>query len=80
MPRMKDCRECAANDIPREEWSIEDGPYPVVTPREARKEHSYCGIRMGGGAHWEGAMTTMMWRPNGQYVGVLIHKGRKPVR
>lgn len=73
MPRMKDCPECKANDIPRSEWDYaNDGPYPVVTPRMARKEHSYCGLRMAG-AHWG----RLMFRANGQHMGILIHKGRK---
>ena len=78
MPRMKDCRECHANDIPKEEWDYaNDGAYPPYIPREARKEHTYCGLRMGGGAT-AATFNLLMFRPNGDYVGTLIHKGRKP--
>ncbi len=74
MARMKDCPECHAGDISREEWSLHDGPYPVYSQRELRKEHSYCGLRMGS-AGWE----RIMFRRGGthEHVGTLIHHGRK---
>ena len=77
MPRMKDCPECKANDIPRDQWDYaNDGPYPVFTKREQRKEHSWCGIRTGGGAH---GLRLMLVRRHGQweYASNLIHNGRK---
>lgn len=78
MPRMKDCPECKANDIRPEDWEPDDGPYPTFTPRQARKEHSYCGVRLGGGAGGsQFALGLMVWRPDGEYVGRLIHHGRK---
>jgi hypothetical protein len=73
---MKDCPECHAGDVSRAEWSLHDGEYPVFSMRELRKEHSYCGLRMGNGdAPWE----RIMFRRGGthEHVGTLIHHGRK---
>jgi hypothetical protein len=81
MARMKDCPECRANDIRPEDWAPDDGPYPTFTPREQRKEHSWCGLRVGGGAGTgPDPWSTIVFSRNGEYVGMLIHHGRKAVR
>ena len=78
MARMKDCRECKAGHIAPEDWDYaNDGPYPIYTMRQQRKEHSYCGLRMGVG---DFAMDHMvMRRRHGawEYITTPIHKGGK---
>ena len=72
MPRMKDCRECKANDIPRDEWDYaNDGAYPVFTRRELKREHSYCGMRL---ASYGVDPNKIILTRRG---GALIHKGGK---
>lgn len=72
MPSMKDCRECRANEIPRDEWDYaNDGPYPVFTQRELKREHSYCGMRL---ASYGVDFKNLILNRRG---GALIHNGRK---
>jgi len=76
MARMKDCPECKAGNT----LEPDDSPdfYATLTPREARKEHSYCGLRTTGGAGGgPDPWSKLMFRPNGEYVTPLIHNGRK---
>jgi hypothetical protein len=73
MPRRMDCPECKANHISPEDWDYaNDGAYPVLTKRDAKKEHSYCGMRLMSGNGYR-----LMFRPSGRYVGTIIHKGGK---
>ena len=74
MARMKDCPECKANDIRPEDWSPDDGPYPTFTPRQARREHSWCGMRLMSGGDWNKVILTRRWSNR----GVWLRKGGKP--